>query len=98
MKINQRGITITEVPGFREICVEPCEHSVSGVHIVLDDGMEPDDIGGSGRRSFGISEARELRDALTAAIDHAERVIDSPATTESNYGPVVIESLPGGES
>lgn len=59
-----RSTTITDVPGFEKIVIEPSDFNENGVHIVLDDG--------DGTRPFNIIEATQLRDALGAAIEEAE--------------------------
>lgn len=81
MKVTSKGVSITEVPGFKEIRVEADLFSRRGVHIALDDRQdESNDCYECGRpfvRSFGITEARELRDALTVALKHADQLASS---------------------
>lgn len=81
MKVTSKGVSITEVPGFTEIRMETDADSEGGVHIVLDDRQDEDifcyDCGRPFARSFGITEARELRDALTVALEHAEQLAGS---------------------
>ena len=70
MNIEQRGITITQVPGLDRIEVGPGAGNFGPIRIDVWEGE------GEGRPPirYDIAEARELRDALSAAIEHAERM------------------------
>lgn len=71
MRSKALGYQITDVPGLEEIRVEENEHSFRGVHVVLNDGSG--EI--TAKRSYGLIELAELRDAL----DHALRLAETLA-------------------
>lgn len=98
MKIEQRGITITEIPGMKSITVEHGPYI--GVHVVIDSDFTYSDMHGKVMpQSYGLTEARELRDALSAAIEHAERMsapVESPSTFAVGQALDGTEDLPIG--
>jgi hypothetical protein len=81
MKVISNGVSIMEVPGLSEIRVEPDELSERGVHVVLTDDndrvAEDDscyDCGRGRKTDYGMAELEQLRDALTIALEHANRL------------------------
>jgi hypothetical protein len=72
VKIQKMGVTITEVPGVEKI-------EVSADHITLYGfGCYSEIHGELMPEAFGLPEARQLRDALSAAIEEAEKMADIP--------------------
>jgi len=77
MNIEQLGVRITGVPGIQSI-----EVTARG-SIVIDCDFTYSDIDGKiVPQSYGLPQAIELRDALTAAIEHAERMSGAPAGSD----------------
>ena len=72
MKIEHRGVDITDIPYFDSITVTP-----SGVELV--ESSYDDEA----RQTLTIVQLTELRNALSAALDHA-RAMDYPALRQGS--------------
>ncbi len=80
MKIENKGIEITELPGVARLVVEKDAGSEHGVRLVLH--MAPSNFTS---HRFGLDEMRELIAGLQAAVIEAERMAGVPSTGGTVY-------------